>query len=145
MTIDIPLAVESMCLAGLLALGVGTFNSVLFVAFPVYATIYGVLTRPLFLASGVFFQLNTMPDFVQRWESWNPTAMPVSLMRKAFYPGADVSLASPGYRDHVLAHRRHVGPDHASPLLPRRAGTLTVGRRARPLFLQLHRHAPSIA
>jgi len=95
--IDIPLAVEAMCLGGILALGVGTFNSVLFLAYPVYANIYSVLTRPLFLASGIFFEISTMPEWVQKIEAWNPTQMPVTLMRKAFFPGADASLASPFY------------------------------------------------
>lgn len=96
-TIDIPLAVEAMCLAGLLALGMGTFNSVLFIAYPVYANIYGVIMRPMFIASGIFFQISTMPEWVQRWESWNPVQIPVTLMRKAFYPGAETSFASPMY------------------------------------------------
>ena len=95
--IDIPLAIESMCLAGLLGLGVGTFNSVLFVAYPFYENTYGVITRPLFLASGIFFDISMMPDWVQSWEAWNPTQMPVALMRAAFYPGANTSLASPFY------------------------------------------------
>lgn len=93
--IDIPLAIEAMVLAGALALGIGTFNSVLFLAFPVYETVYGVLTRPLMLASGVLFQIDALPRNVQDWLAWNPAAHPVALMRGAFYAGADTSFVSP--------------------------------------------------
>ncbi len=93
--IDIPMAAGAMLLAGALALGIGTFNSVLFVAYPVYETVYGVLTRPLMLISGIFFLVDGMPDSVKPYFLWNPVMHPVSLMRAAFYSGADTSYISP--------------------------------------------------
>ena len=96
-TIDIPRAAESMVLAGFLALGIGTFNSVLFLAFPIYDVIWGVITRPLMLVSGVLFLIDAMPPTVKYWMLWNPVAHVVGLMRGAFYPGADISYVSPMY------------------------------------------------
>jgi capsular polysaccharide transport system permease protein len=95
--INIPMAVEAMMMAGALALGVGTFNSVLFVAYPVYETIYSVITRPLMLISGVLFVIKGMPEPVRSWMQWNPVSHPVAMMRAAFFPGADVTFVSPMY------------------------------------------------
>jgi capsular polysaccharide transport system permease protein len=95
--INIPLAIESLVLMGGLALGIGTFNSVLFVAFPVYESIYGVVTRPLMLLSGVLFSIESLPAHFRDWLLWNPIANPITLMRAAFYPGVDTSFVSPLY------------------------------------------------
>jgi capsular polysaccharide transport system permease protein len=96
-TINIPLAAESMVLAGFLALGIGTFNSVLFLAFPVYEMIWGVVTRPLMLISGVLFLVDGLPNSMKSWVIWNPLVHVVSLMREAFYPGVSDSFVSPTY------------------------------------------------
>lgn len=95
--VNVPMAAEAMVLAGMLALGIGTFNSVLFVAFPVYEMVYGVLTRPLMLISGVLFLVDEMPTVMKDWLLWNPVAHPIALMRGAFYPGADIAFVSPFY------------------------------------------------
>lgn len=93
--IDMPLAAFAMLLAGGLGLAVGTFNSVLVVAFPVYSTVYGVLTRPLIFLSGVLFLPETMPEPLNSMILWNPVSHPVAMMRGAFYSGADMSYVSP--------------------------------------------------
>lgn len=97
LSINIPMAATSIALAGFLALGVGTFNSVLFLAFPVYEVVWGVITRPLMLVSGVLFLIDAMPPTVKYWMLWNPVAHVVALMRGAFYPAADISYVSPMY------------------------------------------------
>jgi capsular polysaccharide transport system permease protein len=95
--INIPLAAESLALAGLLALGIGTFNSVLFLAYPLYETVWGVVTRPLMLISGVIFLVDGLPNSMKAWVMWNPLVHVVSMMRGAFYPGANTSFVSPTY------------------------------------------------
>ena len=52
-------------MAALLGLGIGTLNCVLFGFFPTWKNIWGVLTRPLFLVSGVFFTFNSAPPAIQ--------------------------------------------------------------------------------
>lgn len=96
-TIDIPMAAASLALGGLLALGIGTFNSVLFLAFPLYEIVWGVVTRPLMLLSGVLFLYEGLPTFVQTWLIWNPLIHVVAIMRGAFYPGADTSYVNVMY------------------------------------------------
>lgn len=93
--VDVPMAAASLGLAGMLALGIGTFNSVLFVAYPVYETAYAVVTRPLMLISGVMFQIDKMPEPMKTWITWNPVAHPIALMRAAFFSGVDTSFISP--------------------------------------------------
>ena len=95
--IDIASAALSLTMAGALALGVGTFNSVLFLAWPAYENIWGMFSRPLFLASGVIFLINDLPDYIFRILWWNPAAHVVAEMRHAFYPGYDYSFVSPAY------------------------------------------------
>ena len=95
--VNIPLAAQSLALAGMLALGIGTFNSVLFLAFPIYEIVWGVVTRPLLLISGVLFLVDGLPTAMRSWIYWNPIVHVVSTMRAAFYPGADTSFLSPMY------------------------------------------------
>lgn len=96
-TVDIPRAAEAILLAGMLALGIGAFNSVLFLAFPAYEMAWDVITRPLLLISGVIFLVTELPKSMAVWVMWNPVAHPIILMRSAFYPGVDISQVSPFY------------------------------------------------
>lgn len=95
--VDVPRATLAMTLSASLALGIGAFNSVLFLAFPLYEKFYSVVTRPLMIVSGVLFQTDGLPVAMQAWVWWNPVAHPVALMRGAFYSGADLSEVSPLY------------------------------------------------
>ena len=95
--VDIPAAIVSIAMAGSLAIGVGTFNSVLFIAIPSYENIWSVITRPMMLTSGVLFLINDLPAVFQKYLLWNPVAHVVGQMRHAFYPSYDYSYVSPGY------------------------------------------------
>lgn len=67
-------------------LGVGTLNAVLFGLFPVWERIWGVITRPLFIASGVLFLYEEMPPLVRDILWYNPLIHATGLARDAFYP-----------------------------------------------------------
>ena len=69
----------------LLGLGVGTLNCVLFGFFPTWKNVWGVLTRPLFLVSGVFFTFDTVPPAFQEVLWYNPLAHVIGVMRSGFY------------------------------------------------------------
>lgn len=84
--IDMAPAIEAFALAMLLGLGVGTINCVLSGLFPLWAIIWSVITRPLFLASGIFFLYDTMPPLAQKILWYNPLVHIVGLMRTGFYP-----------------------------------------------------------
>ena len=70
----------------LLGLGIGSLNCVLIGLFPLWNIVWGILNRPLFLASGVFFLYDTMPPLAQSILWYNPLIHVVGLMRTGFYP-----------------------------------------------------------
>lgn len=69
-----------------LGLGIGTFNCYLFVAFPVWRNVWGILSRPLFIASCIFFIFESIPQPYNAWLWFNPLVHPVGMMRDGFYP-----------------------------------------------------------
>lgn len=68
-----------------LGLGVGMLLCTLISQHPIYQTIWGVLTRPLFLISGVLIPHESIPEPYQTWLDWNPIVHVVAQTRLAFY------------------------------------------------------------
>ncbi len=89
-----PIAV-SLGLLSVLALGVGTLNCWLFGRFPAWQMVWSVITRPLFLISGVFFTLETVPQPYRDGLAWNPLIHVVGLLRRGFYAGYRADYADP--------------------------------------------------
>lgn len=87
----------SLTMAAALGLGIGTLNSVLFLASPTYESLWGIITRPMALISGVLFLITDLPDYIFKYLKWNPIAMVLGEMRHAFYPSYDNSYILPGY------------------------------------------------
>jgi len=82
-------------LAATLGLGVGIMNCLLIGLFPVWAIVWSVLTRPMFIASGVLFLYEDLPSGAQAILWWNPVLHATGLMRKGFYStynGSYISL-----------------------------------------------------
>lgn len=81
-----------------LAAGIGTLNSFLTLAYPVWQTAWAVLNRPLFLVSCIFFIFETVPQPYRDILWYNPIVHIVGLMRDGYYPFYQptyVSLAYP--------------------------------------------------
>lgn len=76
-------AVWMTCLLGL---GIGVLNCVFLGMFPVWAQVWSILTRPLFIMSGIFFLIDGFPEKVQKIMWFNPIAHPIASMRSGFYP-----------------------------------------------------------
>jgi capsular polysaccharide transport system permease protein len=96
--VDLPIAVLSIVVASLLGIGMGTLNSVLIHVIPSYLNVWSIATRPLFIASGVFFLFDTMPTWAQNILWYNPLVHVVGMMRLGLYTtydGAYVSVAYP--------------------------------------------------
>lgn len=72
-------------LAALMAMGVGLANNVLFRRFPFYEQIFGILTRPLFLISGVFFLPDALPHPIRELVLINPLAHIIILFRTGVF------------------------------------------------------------
>ena len=82
-------------LAATLGLAVGIMNCLLIGLFPVWAIVWSVLTRPMFIASGVLFLYEDLPSGAQAILWWNPVLHATGLMRKGFYStynGSYISL-----------------------------------------------------
>lgn len=77
---------EAFCLTALLGLGVGVMNCLISGIFPVWEMIWSILTRPLFIASGVFHIMEDLPRNAQAILWYNPVLHLTGLMRKGFYP-----------------------------------------------------------
>ena len=84
----------ALCVAAVLGLGLGTLNCVLFAFFPVWARIWAVINRPLFLISGVFYTFESMPSDIQAMLWYNPLVHVVGLMRRGFYPTYNADFVS---------------------------------------------------
>lgn len=77
---------RALGMALMLALGVGTLNCLLIGLFPLWEIIWNILNRPLFLASGVFFLYDDLPQAAQNILWFNPLMHITAIMRTGFYP-----------------------------------------------------------
>lgn len=91
-------AISLACAMALaLAVGVGLTNSFLNSMFPVWTSLWSVLTRPLFLISGIFFLIDPLPEQYRTIVLYNPLVHIISMMRSGFYATYDATYASPTY------------------------------------------------
>ena len=95
--LDFQPIVVGMVLAALIGLGVGLMNCLLFGLFPVWKSIWGIVSRPLMIASGVLFIIEDMPPLVQDILWWNPLIHVTGLVRTGFYPTYHASYISLTY------------------------------------------------
>lgn len=83
--LDLGAAALGMLMAMSLGVGVGMVNCVLFGFFPTWRNIWTVLTRPLFLLSGIFFIVESAPPSAQEVLWYNPIMHAIATMRRGFY------------------------------------------------------------
>ncbi|WP_224816813.1 ABC transporter permease [Hasllibacter sp. MH4015] len=76
----------SMALAGLLGLAHGTFNCALVGLFPVYGSVWNIATRPLLIASGIFFLYEDLSPMIQSILDWTPWIHFTALFRQGVFP-----------------------------------------------------------
>lgn len=96
-TVDLPLALGAVLLAILFGLAVGTVNCVLMGLFPLWELAWSILTRPLFIASGVLFLFRDLPETAQTLLWFNPLIQITGMVRAAFFSTYDASYASVTY------------------------------------------------
>ena len=95
--LDFPPILLSLLMSALLGLAVGTMNCVLLGLFPIWEQIWSIVTRPLFLASGILFLLEDLPPLAQSILWFNPLVHITGIMRTGFYSTYDAAYASPVY------------------------------------------------
>ncbi len=93
----LPEIAAAFALAAGLGLGTGILNALLFLRFPIWQSVWSILTRPLVLISGVIFLIERIPDPYGSWLEWNPLAHITVLARHAFYYGYRAEYLSPAY------------------------------------------------
>lgn len=85
-SLDFGKILQSYALVLALGFGIGTFNSFMTLAYPIWQTVWAVLNRPLFIVSCLFFLFEAIP---QPWSDilwYNPLAHVVGLARDGYYP-----------------------------------------------------------
>lgn len=92
--LDIGPILNAILLTACIGLGVGMMNCLLNGLIPIWSNIWSIVTAPLFLASGVFFLYEDMPEFAQDILWWNPILHAVGEMRRGFYPTYEASYVS---------------------------------------------------
>ena len=93
--LDIGPILFALFLAASLGLGVGCINCLLMGLFPVWAQIWSIATRPLFIISGVFFLYEDMPTLVQGILWYNPLIHITGLFRQGMYSLYEPTYVSP--------------------------------------------------
>lgn len=83
----------AMCLG----LGVGSLNCVLFGLFPAWEMVWSILSRPLFLASGILILYEQLSVTLRNILWFNPLLHITGEMRKGFYPMYSADYSSPAY------------------------------------------------
>lgn len=95
--LDLVPIMAALGMAALLGLGVGCLNAYLFATFPLWDTIWGILTTPLFLLSTIFFTYESLPAVGRAVLWYNPLVHIIGILRRGFYPTYDAAWASPLY------------------------------------------------
>lgn len=88
---------NAIAMATLLGMGVGLMNAVLGGLFPVWKNIWNIVTRPLFLASGVINLFEGMPTIAQKVLWWNPLFHITGTGRAGIFPTYEASFVSYTY------------------------------------------------
>lgn len=94
---DIYGVMSSLGMAAALGLGVGTMNSVLFLWSSAYASLWGYMSRPLMVLSGVMIPIHEMPTEIYDVLKWIPMTHFITEMRASFFPSLDDRFVSPSY------------------------------------------------
>ena len=96
-TLDPAMLVLGTVMASAIGLGVGALNCVLFGFFPTWKNVWGVLTRPLFIVSGIFFTFESAPKAFQEVLWFNPITHAIAVMRSGIFAVYDPQFVSLPY------------------------------------------------
>lgn len=95
--LDLPPVVLAFGLSILLGFGVGAINAVLMGLYPLWEVAWSIITRPLFIASGVLFIYEDLPRVAQDILWFNPLMHITGLLRTGFYPSYEAAYVSIAY------------------------------------------------
>ena len=84
-------------LLAIMGFNVGIINCVIMSYFHAWEQIWGVISRPLFILSGIFFVADSMPNEVRGALSWNPMMHCIEWLRSGFFPGFQSTFVNVDY------------------------------------------------
>ncbi len=96
-TVDLSKVFVAYVMTITLAMGIGTMNCFLTVAYPVWQTIWAIFNRPLFLASCLFFLFESVPSPYSDFLWFNPLVHIVGAMRDGYFPFYNPTYVSVSY------------------------------------------------
>jgi capsular polysaccharide transport system permease protein len=85
-SVDWPTIIEAAVSTSMIAIGIGLINAGLFVRWPWYEEVFGIVNRPLFILSGVFMLPDELPHPYSDYFLMNPLVHCVIWFRTGFYP-----------------------------------------------------------
>lgn len=98
---DYPARLDQVLLAllatALIGLGAGLINAVIMLLWPTWKHLHGIISRPLFFISGVFFIPSAFPPDIRYILSWNPLLHCIDWFRSGYYHSYDSPTLDIGY------------------------------------------------
>ncbi len=89
-----PAILSSLAMASALGFGLGCLNCFLASCTTLWANIWGIINRPVFILSGVFFLYEDVPANLRTYLWYNPMIHITGEMRRGFYPTYDAPYVS---------------------------------------------------
>lgn len=83
---DVMRLLNAFGMIAVISFGFGVVNCYLFGAYPIWEQVWSILNRPLFLISGLFFLVDSMPDQARDLLLWNPLVHFITEIRAGIYP-----------------------------------------------------------
>lgn len=87
----------SLAMAACLGLGIGMLNALLFPFYPLWKSIWGIITTPLFIMSTIIYSYEDLPALGKQILWYNPLVHIVGMMRRGVYGTYDAPWISPTY------------------------------------------------
>lgn len=96
-TLEVDRILMGYAMAISLAIGFGVMNCFLMARFPVWLQVWSIVTRPLFLVSGIIFLYDSIPEPYRGYIWYNPLMHVTGELRGAFYVSYEASYVDPLY------------------------------------------------
>lgn len=95
--INYPILLSGILMAFTLGFGIGVLNCFLLSMFPIWERTWAILTRPLFIISGIFFLPESVPEPFRSWVLYNPIVHVIGQVRRGVYQTYAGDYVSPIY------------------------------------------------
>jgi capsular polysaccharide transport system permease protein len=93
---------EAVLLLWVFGIGMGLINFVIREFLHSWETWFGAIVRLLYFASGIYYSVISMPDFIRRILIWNPILQGVEIFRSGFYRDYHPTWIHPEYLSCVV-------------------------------------------